>query len=135
MLWFKQAIFAKNLALLIQFILGQGLYVTMGETFRSVEQAKIYANEHKGIIHSLHCKRLAVDLNIHDKDGNYLTDRKYYEEAGKYWESLDSNNRWGGHFPSWCLKDYDHFERQDDMHYSPGLHAMKDAKYLSERPR
>jgi hypothetical protein len=110
----KQAIFAKNVALLLNFIIGQGYYVTFGEAFRTVEQAQIYFQEHKGIAHSLHCKRLAIDLNIHDSKGTYLVDDKYYSMAGKYWESLDPANRWGGNFHSGCAKgDGNHFEMQD----------------------
>lgn len=113
MLFMKQFIFTKNLALLINFLIAQGYYPSMGEVWRSEEQAILYAKEHKGIIHSLHCKRLAVDIYLHDSKGNFLTDKKHYEEAGKYWESLDHKNRWGGHFPAGCLKDYDHFQMSD----------------------
>ena len=114
LLWTKQVLFAKNFALLLQFIFGQGYNVTMGECYRTQEQAEIYFKEHKGIEHSLHCKRLAVDLNILDKDGKYLTDAKYYKSAGDYWHSLHPHNRWGGSFQHGCAKgDFGHFEMQD----------------------
>jgi hypothetical protein len=35
-----QSIFAKNVALLIQFILAQGYFVSMGECWRSPEQCE-----------------------------------------------------------------------------------------------
>lgn len=114
MLVSKQIIFAKNVALLINYIFSQGYTITFGEAWRTQEQAHIYALEHKGIEHSLHCKRLAVDLNLHDKDGKYITDPKSYEFAGKYWCQLDRSNRWGGHFKYGCaVCDCTHFEMQD----------------------
>lgn len=110
----KQSVFAKNVALLLQFLFGQGYEVSFGEAWRSPETAHIYALEKKGISHSLHCKRLAIDLNLHDKDGKYLTDAKYYEAAGKYWQSLHMHNRAGVFFKSGCCKvDSSHFEMQD----------------------
>ena len=118
LLWTKQIIFAKNVALLIQFIFAHGYSVTFGEAYRTQEQAQIYFKEHKGIEHSLHCKRLAVDLNLHYKDGKYLTDSRDYLFAGKYWESLHIHNRWGGNFcklshGTKCMIDGNHFEMQD----------------------
>lgn len=114
LLWTKQVLFAKHVAMLIQFIFAQGLSVSLGEAWRSPEQALWDAQHHTGIVNSLHCKRLAIDLNLHDIDGTYLTDAKHYEFAGKYWESLDPANRWGGRFSSGCAKgDGNHFERMD----------------------
>lgn len=114
LLWQKQILFAKNVALLIQFIFSQGYSVSFGEAYRTPEQAEIYFKERKGIEHSLHCKRLAIDLNLHDTNGHYLTNIKDYAFAGKYWESLHLHNRWGGNFKSGCAKgDSNHFEMQD----------------------
>lgn len=115
MMIFAQSIFAKNVCLLIQFILSQGFLVSFGEAFRTPEQARIDAAKHIGITHSLHCNRLAIDLNIHDKNGKYLTQTKDYEFAGKYWESLYLHNKWGGHFTSGSCKgaDGNHFEQRD----------------------
>jgi hypothetical protein len=109
-----QILFSKNLILLLQFVFSQGYEVTMGEVWRSPEQAMIYFKEGKGIVHSQHCKRLAVDLNL-QKNGKYITDTKDYEIIGKYWETLDHRNRWGGHFPTGCRKDLDHFEMRDNI--------------------
>lgn len=107
----KQRIFALNVAALIKFINDFGQYCTLGEAERSQEQAEIYAKEGKGIVDSLHCKRLAIDLNLFDKNGLYLTQKKDYEMAGEFWEKLHSLNRWGGRFEH--LVDLDHFEMQD----------------------
>ena len=103
-----QFIFAKNIALLIQFIFASGYLCTTGEAFRTQEQAIWDSAHHTGIVASLHCERLAMDLNLFNSQGRYLDDKKDYEVIGKYWESLNSKNRAGvfwKHHP-----DADHFE-------------------------
>jgi hypothetical protein len=57
---------------------------------------------------SNHLKRLAVDFNFFIKGVLTYTD-PLVEELGKYWESLDPLNRWGGHFRDFY--DAPHFER------------------------
>ena len=109
-LWQKQAIFSQNVALLLKYIASKGFFVTFGEAYRTQEQAKIYASEGKGIPNSLHCKRLAIDLNLIDKNGSYLPDEFSYEPFGIFWETLHTLNRWGGHFKR---GDANHFEMQD----------------------
>jgi hypothetical protein len=107
----KQVFFTANVALLIDHILENKYSVTFGEAFRTPEQAEIYAKSGKGIKDSLHCKRLAIDLNLFDSNGKYLTNKKDYEQFGAYWKSLNPANRWGGDFPK--LVDCVHFEMQD----------------------
>lgn len=119
LLWTKQVLFAKHVAMLINFILAQGYGVTLGEVWRSQEQASIYYKEGKGIIDSLHCKRLAIDLNLYSPNGIYLTKSEDYAFAGKYWESLHPTNKWGGNFCLFskdknCRVDGNHFEMDDD---------------------
>lgn len=106
----KQIIFARNFAQLIEYIYSKGYSCTIGEVFRTAEQAQIYAKEGKGIVDSLHCKRLAADINLFDSHGNYLSDTTSYKPFGVYWESLHKNNRWGGSFNH---ADGNHFEMQD----------------------
>lgn len=110
----EQSKFAADVAKLINFILSKEYFVTLGEAFRPQEMADIYVKEHKGIHDSLHCKRLAIDLNIFDHQGNFLTRADEYKTFGEYFESLDPINRWGGFFVSKYggkLIDCDHFER------------------------
>lgn len=104
----QQQKFSLDVAKLINFIYENGYSCTFGETYRTKEQALIYAKEGKGIIDSLHCQRLAVDLNIFDPSQKLLTNTKDYEKFGIYWESIDPINRWGGKF---TRADGDHFER------------------------
>lgn len=111
MLWQQQALFAKHVGLLIEHIFSMGYYCTLGDAFRSTEQAEIYANQGKGIKDSLHCKRLAIDLNLISQNGKYLTNYKDYERFGIFWESLDPENRWGGNF--YTIKDGNHFQRNE----------------------
>src|SRR5271157_5614640 len=91
-----QFIFAKNIALLLQFIFASGYFCSVGEAFRTKEQAIWDQSNHTGIVASLHCERLAMDLNLFNRDGKYLDDKKDYEVIGKYWENLNPRNRWGG---------------------------------------
>lgn len=106
----QQTLFARDVSRLIDFIFSSGYSCTLGDAFRSEEQAKIYAKEGKGIINSLHCKRLAIDLNVFDPNGKYLSDTKDYERFGCFWESLDENNKWGGRF---VRLDGNHFQRNE----------------------
>jgi hypothetical protein len=104
-----QQLFARDTLELFKEIYGLGYTFTYGEAMRSAEQAEIYAKEGKGIADSLHCKRLAIDINLF-RDGIYLDKTEDYVEIGKYWESLCPSNRWGGKFKR---ADGNHFERND----------------------
>jgi hypothetical protein len=106
----KQALFCENVSYLIQEINRQGLHCTFGEAYRTAEQAEIYAKEGKGIAHSLHTERLAIDLNLISYTGEYLTDKKWYQPFGTFWNKLSPDNRWGGDFAK--LVDSNHFEMQ-----------------------
>ena len=112
----QQTNFAKNVAKLIQYILTHSFYLSLGEVYRTPEQAEIYAKQGKGIKNSLHIKRLAIDINLFDKEGVYLTQRKDYEGFGAFWESLDPKNRWGGNFimHGGKIDDGNHFEQQPE---------------------
>lgn len=104
----EQQLFVQDIVKLIIYIHSKGYNVSFGEAFRTSEQAAIYAEEGKGIKDSLHCKRLAIDLNLFNPAGLYLTENHLYAPFGEYWESLDPINRWGGNFER---KDGNHFER------------------------
>lgn len=92
----RQEIFAKNVGKLIEYIFDQpGYTCTMGEAYRTKEQALWNAEKGIGSATSLHCFRLAIDLNIF-KDGEYLTKSEDYEFAGIFWMALHEDNTWGG---------------------------------------
>ena len=107
----KQAVFAHNVAKLIEFIYSKGYSCSLGETYRTAAQALAYSKEGKGIANSLHCKRLAIDINLFSPDGSYFPETKDYEPFGKFWEALDPLNRWGGTFET--RPDGNHYEMRD----------------------
>ncbi len=114
MLAYQQALFADNVAQLILEIGRRNYHCTFGEAYRTPEQAAIYAKEGKGIKDSLHCQKLAVDLNLFTNDFHYIPDYKEYQQFGDFWEKISDDNRWGGYFVSKYgghLVDADHFER------------------------
>lgn len=109
----QQFLFAQDVAKLIQFAASQGYWVTFGEAYRTKEQAMLNADKGIGIVNSLHCNRLAVDLNLY-RDGKYLFNSKDYITLGKFWESLSKQNRSGCWFTDEKGKskpDGNHFQR------------------------
>jgi hypothetical protein len=109
----QQKMFAKDVSRLIQYVFDYGYSCTLGEAFRTPEQASLDLLHAIGIKDSLHCLRLAIDLNVFNDKGEYLTDSKYYEPFGVYWEGLSVANRWGGHFNKQLI-DGNHFERRPE---------------------
>lgn len=103
----RQHIFSQNLAKLLLHVETLGFTCSIGEVYRTSEQAKLYAQEGKGIVDSQHCKKLAVDLQLFS-NGSFLQDKNEYEPLGIFWESLNPENRWGGRFPN--RVDSVHFE-------------------------
>jgi len=108
-----QKTFAYNAAKLVIYAFDVlGYTCTLGEALRTPEQAEIYAKQGKGTINSLHLIKLAIDLNLFDKNGNYLTKTEDYSELGMYWKSLNPKNRWGG--DSKFRADGNHFSMAPD---------------------
>ncbi len=104
-----QQLFARDVVRLLMEMDKLGYKYTFGETYRTAEQAEIYHKEGIGIKNSLHCKRLAIDINLF-KDGVMLATKEHYQPIGLFWESLCPMNRWGGNFTK---VDADHFERNE----------------------
>ena len=120
----KQSRFARQLPSLLDYAYSLGYEVTLGECFRSDEQAEINAlgrmgreavaqlvevqfpllakkirnNTGNGIRNSLHCQRLAIDLQLFDARGQWVQEPYPYSLLGEYWESIGSDHRWGGRF-------------------------------------
>src|SRR5271157_2554139 len=94
----KQQIFALKTAYFIEYLNSIGYKVTFGETYRTKEQAEIYAKEGLGIVHSQHCERLAVDLNLFDLDDKLLTTFDELKQFGEHWEQNGAEFKWCGHF-------------------------------------
>lgn len=104
----NQQMFAFNVSRLLAFIYSKGLRCTLGEVWRTPEQAELNAKRGIGIKNSLHCSRLAIDINLFSDHNEYLIDSEDYRVIGQYWESLHRLNKWGG------LKDGNHFEMRED---------------------
>ena len=102
----KQQMFSVYLVRLLTEAIKQGFRVTLGEAWRSPEQAALYAAKGAGILRSLHTSRLAVDLLLF-RDGVYLTDSEAYRPLGEAWETMHPLARWGGRF-----------KRPDGNHFS-----------------
>jgi len=111
-----QAEFLLDVCKLIEYGTEQGFVITGGELWRPMEMQQIYLQTGRSkTMNSQHLNRLAIDLNIF-KDGQ-LCGRAGIEPLGKFWESLNIKNRWGG---SWRgaveehrsnFIDAPHFER------------------------
>lgn len=120
-----QQIFSQHIAKLILFANANNMNLTFGEAFRTDDQQELYfygktirqedaelelisAKKRSNTMNSNHLRRLAVDFNffIHDQ---LIYKHPLIDALGKYWESLDPLNRWGGNFKNFY--DAPHFER------------------------
>ena len=104
----KQSRFVLMFAKLLLEAERQGYQVTMGEGYRSPEEAQRLAVAGKGIVNSLHCSRLAHDINLF-RDGVYLTATEAYRPLGEWWEA--EGGAWGGRF---TRADGNHFSLEHD---------------------
>ena len=98
----KQRRFVRMIADLILFAYRSGYELSFAEAYRPPDVAELYARQGRGIRNSLHCERLAIDLNLF-RDGQYLDSTEAHRPLGEYWESIGGT--WGGRF-------------QDGGHYS-----------------
>lgn len=101
----RQSAFLQNVCKLVKFATDLGYQVTFGEAWRTREQAAIYAKRKQGIADSLHCDRLAVDLNFY-RGGQLVIGKNNLESIGLFWESL--GGVWGGRFTKY--DDSNHFQ-------------------------
>jgi hypothetical protein len=95
--------FALMVAQLIQKAADMGYGVSLGEAYRTPEQAALNAQKGTGIVNSLHTQRLAIDLMLY-RGPQYLTSSDDYKPLGIWWESIGGT--WGGRF---AKPDGDHF--------------------------
>ena len=108
----KQSIFSKLVGKFLLAIYEAGYEVTLGECYRTPEQAVLNAKNGSGIKNSLHTRRLAIDLMLF-KDGVLLALTEQYEPIGVIWESYSTPEYqccWGGRF---AKRDGDHFSIAD----------------------
>lgn len=93
----KQSVFAALVAALIQHAFAMGFEVTLGEAYRSPEEAARLAKLGLGIKSSLHTVKLAIDLNLF-QDGKYLASGEEHKPLGEWWELQNPLCSWGGRF-------------------------------------
>jgi D-alanyl-D-alanine carboxypeptidase len=103
--------FAQSAAKLVSKAVELGYTITLGEAWRTPQQAQWNADHGTGIAHSLHIERLALDLNFF-KDGALITDGSKLAEVGAWWKALGPMYRWGGDFHH--LPDGNHFSISPD---------------------
>jgi hypothetical protein len=84
--------FSQLVALLILKAGQWGFGVSLGEAYRSKEEA-----ERLGFAKSNHCLRLAIDLHLFI-DGVWQEKTEDHAELGEWWEQQDPRCSWGGHF-------------------------------------
>lgn len=99
----RQRAFVPMVAKLIEWAYANGYELTFSEAWRSQEEAALNAQKGTGVVNSLHCLRLAVDLNLF-RDKVLLQGLEDYRPLGDYWKSLGGS--WGGDFHR---PDADHF--------------------------
>lgn len=104
-LWRQQALFVVHVCQLIDYIFKQGYFCTFGEAF--IDESNIIFRHR---LDDSHCKRMAIDLNLIAPTGELLLDKKDYEDLGRFWETLDPENRWGN---TETCSAINHFERQE----------------------
>lgn len=111
----KQEIFSRNVGLLLIWLSTEGYRFRIKEVQRTQEQALLNHARGIGSRNSLHIDSLAIDIDLFDKNGGYLTDHLFYSEAGRYWKSL--GGIWGGDFKKTYRsgKDGRHFEYGNQM--------------------
>lgn len=100
-----QEAFTRDIVKLFLKAFELGYEIRQGECERPVEMQKIYVQTGRSkTMKSNHIIKCAKDLHF-TKDGKLC----YPPELGKFWESLNPLNRWGGNFKS--FHDAPHFER------------------------
>ena len=103
----KQDKFPLLLMSLVHCIYGKGYTIRWGDGYRNPRvHGEMGVKKGYGHHNSCHKIRLAQDINLF-KDGKFLTKTEDHAEFGKYWKSLDPENRWGGDF-----------RKPDGNHYS-----------------
>ena len=109
----KQQAFVPLVAKLITEAYTRGYTLTLGEAWRSPQEAARLAKTGAGIAHSLHTQRLAIDLNLFI-DGAYQSELEAYRALGEWWEQQSTPDLlccWGGRF---TIGDGDHFSIEHD---------------------
>ena len=105
--------FAKDIPALINKAHELGYFVSLGDAYRDERVfGKVGEKLGYGAAFSCHKIRLALDLNLYDKEGKYLELTEDHRKLGEWWEAQAPENCWGGRF-------------NDGNHYSKTFEGMK----------
>jgi len=98
--------FHKMLMDLLVYAGEQNIPIKLGEAFRPFWVALQYFKDKVGILNSLHCRALAIDIFITNEDGTAVlwTDERY-KLLADYWVKLGGT---AGYY--WKKRDMVHFE-------------------------
>ena len=102
----KQAEFTRLQAEFQCWCFANGYEIIEAESFRPRWVAEEYARQGKGIVNSVHTKKLARDIFLL-KNGTITWDTEDYRPLGEKWKSKHPLARWGGDF-----------RRRDAVHFS-----------------
>ena len=104
----RQSEFALAAALLIQKADELGYEVTLGDAYRDPRvHGDFGVAGGYGRSSSVHKLRMAIDLNLFDRNGEYITDDRGHKHLGKWWEKTfkEFDAAWGGRFNG----DFNHY--------------------------
>jgi len=94
----KQRKHMLHIAMLISWAYNNGYELTAGDAYRDARShGKMGQRVAYGQASSNHKIRLAHDFNLF-VNGKYQRSNEAHRPLGEYWESLDSENVWGGRF-------------------------------------
>lgn len=89
----KQWDFTELHAKLVLHMIECGYHPRTAFFYRSKDEAT-----RLGFPNSNHTRFLAVDIDLFDSDGNYLSSTESHRIFGDWWKQQDSRCRWGGDF-------------------------------------
>ena len=101
--WRHTACIAK----LLNYMISLGYQPRLAYSKRSKDEAR-----RLGFENSNHTRYLAVDIDLFDSRGRYLSRTEDHEQFGEYWKTLDPLAEWGG--------DWD-----DGNHYSFNYNGVR----------
>ena len=95
----KQELFARMLPSLLLKAFELGFEIRLGDLFRDPrvhgELGEKIGYGHKN---SNHKNKLAIDLNLREREGGMVTTTEGHRELGEWWEKQHALCRWGGRF-------------------------------------
>ncbi len=93
----KQFLFGKLFPELFLYAVSIGLHPVLGYGYRDKEtQKRLVESGASDTYNSNHLRCLAVDIELFDDQGKYITATEGHKVLGLFWENLHPLCRWGG---------------------------------------